>query len=137
MIAEVWRDIIANFPHSVIEFFVRAVKDILADTNEYGKLRYIIRKQKTSSLGLYAAFLDGLRKELFPELVDSVQEIQRDPKLGGCRRGEAERVSLGASSGRGDHGDLQDGETKGRYDLDRQGDRENRSRAPGLPQVEA
>ena len=68
---EVWRDIVATFPHSVIEFFVRAVKDILADTNEFGKLRYIIREQKTSSLGLYAASLDGLRQELFPELVEA------------------------------------------------------------------
>jgi len=73
---EVWRDMVAAFPHSVIEFFIRAVKDILADTNEFGKLRYIIREQKTSSLGLHAAFLDGLRKELFPELVDAFREFK-------------------------------------------------------------
>jgi hypothetical protein len=79
---EVWRDIIAAFPHSVIEFFVRAVKDILADTNEHGKLRYIIREQKTSSLGLYAAFLDGLRKELFPELVNAFREFKETRNWG-------------------------------------------------------
>jgi len=73
---EVWRDIIVTFPHSVIEFFVRAVKDVLADTNEYGKLRYIIGEQKTSSLALHAAFLDGLRKELCPEFVESFRKFK-------------------------------------------------------------
>jgi hypothetical protein len=73
---EVWRDIVATFPHSVIEFFVRAVKDILADTNDHGKLRYIIRERKVGSLGLHAAFLDGLRKELFPELLEAFTEFK-------------------------------------------------------------
>ncbi|MGE5838859.1 MAG: hypothetical protein ACM34H_02920, partial [Deltaproteobacteria bacterium] len=68
---EVWRNIVAAFPHSVIEFFVRAVKDILADTNEHGTLCYIIRERKAASLGFYAAFLDGLRKMLFPELIEA------------------------------------------------------------------
>jgi len=68
---EVWRSILAAFPHSVIEFFVRAVKDILADTNEHGKLSYIVREKKTASLALYAAFLDGLRKVLFPQLAQA------------------------------------------------------------------
>ncbi len=73
---EVWRDIVAAFPHSVIEFFVRAVKDILADTNEYGKLSYIIRGKKSASLALYAAFLDGLRRLLFPELAEAFKTFQ-------------------------------------------------------------
>jgi hypothetical protein len=68
---EVWRSILAAFPHSVIEFFVRAVKDILADTNEHGKLSYIVREKKRASLALYAAFLDGLRKVLFPDLAEA------------------------------------------------------------------
>ena len=99
---EVWRDIIANFPHSVIEFFVRAVKDILADTSEYGKLRYIIREQKTSSLGLYAAFLDGLRKELFPELVKAFREFKEtrnwerveEARLSGYRSARAQAEAM-------------------------------------------
>jgi hypothetical protein len=67
---------VATFPHSVIEFFVRAVKDVLADTNEHGKLRYIIREQRTSSLALHAAFLDGLRKELCPEFVEAFRKFK-------------------------------------------------------------
>ena len=87
---EVWRDILATFPHSVIEFFVRAVKDVLADTNEYGKLRYIIREQKTSSLALHAAFLDGLRKELCPEFGEAFREFK---DTGNWERVEEARLS--------------------------------------------
>ncbi len=65
-----WREIIATFPHTPIELLARSVKDILADTNEYGTLRYICRERKTASLAFYVAFLDGLRKTLFPEIIE-------------------------------------------------------------------
>ena len=64
----VWREVIATFPHTAIELLARTVKDILADTSEFGKLHYIARERRTASLGLHVAFLDGLRKEMFPEL---------------------------------------------------------------------
>lgn len=70
-----WRDMIAAFPHTPIELLIRSVKDILADTNEYGKLRYITREKKSASLGFFAAFLDGLRKELFPEIIEAFGEF--------------------------------------------------------------
>lgn len=70
---DIWRDIIATFPHTPIELLARVVKDLLADTNEYGKLHHIVRERNAASLALYAAFLDGLRKELFPELKEAFQ----------------------------------------------------------------
>ena len=74
---DLWREIVATFPHTVIEFLARAVKDLLADTNEYGRLRYIADKRKAAPLGLYIAFLDGFRKELFPELPGAFEEFAR------------------------------------------------------------
>jgi len=68
---DIWREIVATFPHSPIEHLVRAVKDFLADTNENGTLRFIVGERKKASLGLYVAFIDGLRKELFPELIEA------------------------------------------------------------------
>lgn len=64
----IWREIIASYPHSPVELLARALKDLLADTNEHGTLRYLTQNRKATGLGLYAAFLDGLQKELFPEL---------------------------------------------------------------------
>jgi hypothetical protein len=71
----IWKEIIATFPHTPIELLARSVKDLLADTNEYGTLRHIADKGKAASLGLYVAFLDGLRKELFPELFEAFKEF--------------------------------------------------------------
>jgi hypothetical protein len=72
---DLWREIIAAFPYSPVEYLARAVKDLLADTNEYGTLQHIVRERKTASLAFYVAFLDGLAKEFFPELPTSFQEF--------------------------------------------------------------
>ena len=72
---ELWREIIAAFPFSPVEYLARAVKDLLADTNEYGTLQHIVRQRNTASLAFYVAFLDGLPKEFFPQLPASFQEF--------------------------------------------------------------
>ena len=72
---DIWREIVATFPHTPIELLARTIKDFLADTNEYGTLRFIIRERKISSLAFYVAFHDGLIKELFPEIIEAFQEF--------------------------------------------------------------
>jgi hypothetical protein len=72
---DTWREIIAAFPYSPVEYLARAVKDLLADTNDHGTLRYIVKERKTASLAFYAAFLDGLAKEFFPELLTAFQNF--------------------------------------------------------------
>jgi len=72
---DTWREIIATFPHTPIELLARSVKDLLADTNHYGTLQHIIKERKTASLAFYVAFLDGLTKELFPELFSAFREF--------------------------------------------------------------
>jgi len=63
-----WREMVAAFPFSPVEFIARALKDLLADTNEYGTVRHIIEKRQTAGLAFYVAFIDGLAKEFFPEI---------------------------------------------------------------------
>ncbi|MFC1820520.1 Sfum_1244 family protein, partial [Thermodesulfobacteriota bacterium] len=72
---DLWREIIATFPHTPIELLARTVKDLLADTNEHGTLPYITRKRRTASLAFYVAFLNGLAKELFFELPEAFSEF--------------------------------------------------------------
>lgn len=74
---DLWREVIAAFPHTPIELLARAVKDLLADTNEQGKLQYIARERKAASLAFHVAFLDGLVKELFPEIIKAFQEFMK------------------------------------------------------------
>jgi len=74
---DTWREILAVWPHTPIELLARVVKDLLADTNEYGTLHYIMKERKTASLGFYVTFLDGLRKELFPELIEAFRNFTK------------------------------------------------------------
>ena len=93
---DIWREIIGTFPHTPIEHLVRAVKDFLADTKENGTLRFIISERNKTSLGLYVAFIDGLRKELFPELIEAFSKFiqTRDWKI------IEEAVSVGNNNAR-------------------------------------
>ncbi len=68
-----WRELVAAFPQSPVELLARAVKDLLADTGEKGTLDFIIREGRSGSLGFYVAFLDGLRKVLFPEIREAFE----------------------------------------------------------------
>jgi hypothetical protein len=73
----IWREIIAAYPQSIVEYFTRTIKDLLADTNAYGTLHHIIQEHKDISLGLYAAFSDGLARSLFPELRASFRNFSK------------------------------------------------------------
>ena len=73
----IWREIIASYPHSPVELLTRALKDLLADTNAQGTLPYLTRNRKSAGVGLYAAFLDGMQKELFPELRIAFNDFTR------------------------------------------------------------
>ena len=70
-----WQEIIAAFPHTPIELLTRTVKDLLADTSEYGTLTHIIKDRKTSSLAFYAAFLESFTKTLFPQIIEAFKDF--------------------------------------------------------------
>jgi hypothetical protein len=65
---ESWREMVAAFPFSPVEFIARALKDLLADTGRFGTLRHIIQERQTAGLAFYVAFIDGLAKEFFPQI---------------------------------------------------------------------
>ena len=59
---------LAQHPGSDVEFFVRAVKDLLADTCPGGRLDSIIQERAAGTLGFYPAWLGGYIRMLFPEI---------------------------------------------------------------------
>lgn len=64
-----WRKILADHPHTVVELFARALKDILADTGARGALSVILAHRNAAALGLYMAFGKGLFPVMCSELV--------------------------------------------------------------------
>jgi hypothetical protein len=87
----IWREIIGAYPQSIVEYFTRTIKDLLADTNAYGTLNHIIRQHKDISLGFYAAFFDGLAQSLFPELRASFRQFSKS--------GDWEEIKKAVSAG--------------------------------------
>ena len=72
-----WREMVAAFPFSPVEFIARALKDLLADTGRLGTLHHIIKKRHTAGLAFYVAFIDGLTKEFFPQISIAFQMFVR------------------------------------------------------------
>jgi len=66
--AQAMEAVYTKFSGTAAELFVRGLKDILSDLHPQGMLGHILTHEKSSSLGFYLLFLDGLRKVLFPEL---------------------------------------------------------------------
>ena len=76
--SSILQTIISRFPGSVYELVSRSIKDILADTHPGGLLSHLISEKMETSLSFYVGFLDGLRKELFPEIIDAHEKFQID-----------------------------------------------------------
>jgi hypothetical protein len=75
---QIFREIVAEFPHTPIELLARTVKDLLADTAARGTLEHIISTKNAAGLGFYAAFQDGLFLPLFPQLRQSFEIFESD-----------------------------------------------------------
>ncbi len=73
-----WLEILGGNTDRAAEFYVRGVKDLLADTSEKGPLEYIIRERERSLLNFHIAFLDGIRKEIFPEIINAFQKFSEN-----------------------------------------------------------
>ena len=63
-----WHDILAAVSDRTTEYFLRALKDLIADTSDYGPLRRIIQTHDKGALALFVSSQEGFRKTLYPEL---------------------------------------------------------------------
>jgi Family of unknown function (DUF6866) N-terminal domain/Family of unknown function (DUF6866) C-terminal domain len=70
-LGQAWKEILAQCRNRRVEFFLRGLKDVLADTSEGGMLRYVIENDRRASLAFYLAFLGGFRKSIFTEIQEA------------------------------------------------------------------
>ncbi|MFZ1986551.1 MAG: Sfum_1244 family protein [Desulfatitalea sp.] len=63
-----WRQMLTDFPHTVVELLIRTLKDMLADTGPQGPLHHFSAHRNKAGLGFYMAFSGGLVPPLFGEL---------------------------------------------------------------------
>lgn len=70
-----WLEMLSRNRDRATEFYARGVKDLLADTSERGPLKYIIGNKKRALLNFFVVFLDGIRKEISPEILTAYQRF--------------------------------------------------------------
>ncbi len=71
-----WKDMIASFTRKRPEILARAVRDNLADC--LSTLPGLIERDAQCSLHFYFANFEGMRRTLFPRLVESYRRWTRD-----------------------------------------------------------
>lgn len=71
-----WKDILTAAGDRKNEHYLRAIKDLLADTSEAGPLRKIIETKDRGALGLWTAMMEGFSKVMFPEIRQAVREFR-------------------------------------------------------------
>lgn len=73
--SEEWNAIIRSGGNKRGELHLRAIKDLLADTSEVGPLKRICGERNRPRLLLFMTFLDGIRREIFPEMRNAFQRF--------------------------------------------------------------
>jgi hypothetical protein len=73
--SEEWFKILHSGIDKFSELYLRAAKDLLADTSEMGPLKTIMNHKNKSLLNFFMVFMDGIRKEIFPEIRNAFQEF--------------------------------------------------------------
>jgi hypothetical protein len=67
--------VLSRYPQSRLELFVRALKDCLAEVNDWGRVSFTIREEQLGSLALMLALRPGLYPLLLPELEPAFREL--------------------------------------------------------------
>jgi hypothetical protein len=73
--SEEWAEIIGSCGDKHSELHLRAIKDVIADTSVMGPLRTITEAKLGPLLYAYMAFLDGLRRAIFPMIGSAFQRF--------------------------------------------------------------
>jgi len=63
-----WKDILQTAGDRKAEHYVRAIKDLIADTSDHGPYKRMIETGDRGALSLHLALAEGFQKALFPEM---------------------------------------------------------------------
>jgi hypothetical protein len=73
-----WKDILSSLAGDRrAEHYIRAVKDLIADTSAHGPYKRIIETKDRGALSLSIALTEGFRRVLYPEMKNAHEEFLR------------------------------------------------------------
>jgi hypothetical protein len=71
-----WQDILSSLTGDrKAEHYLRAIKDLIADTSEHGPYKKIIDTKDRGALSLSIALMDGFRRVLYPEMKNAHEDF--------------------------------------------------------------
>jgi len=70
-----WKNILALAGDRQVEHYLRALKDLIADTSDQGPYKKIIDTQDHGALALSIALMEGYRKALYPEIKQAYSDF--------------------------------------------------------------
>ncbi len=77
-----WKDILSASGDRKNEHYLRALKDLIADTSSHGPLKRIIETKDRGALGLTVALMEGFQRVLFPEMRETYAGFLRNGDWG-------------------------------------------------------
>jgi uncharacterized protein DUF6866 len=74
-----WKELLAlSSGDRHLEHYLRAVKDLIADTSDQGPYRKIIEARDRGALGLSIALIEGFRRMMYPEIREAYVNFSRE-----------------------------------------------------------
>lgn len=73
-----WKGLLAASLDRDAEHFLRAVKDLIADTSDRGTIAFLAANEDRVGLDLFLGMLDGYRRSLFPELKQASERLSEE-----------------------------------------------------------
>jgi hypothetical protein len=72
-----WKDLLSQAGDRKVEHYLRAIKDLIADTSEHGPYKRIIDTRDRGALSLTIALVEGYQKVIYPEMQKAFNDFLR------------------------------------------------------------
>lgn len=86
-----WKDLLSEAGDRKAEHYLRAIKDLIADTSDHGPYKRIIDMRDRGALSLTIALMEGYRRVLYPEIHQAYNEF--------CLQGDWSAIELSRQAG--------------------------------------
>jgi hypothetical protein len=86
-----WKDLLSEAGDRKAEHYLRAIKDLIADTSDHGPYKRIIDMRDRGALSLTIALMEGYRRVLYPEIQVAYNEF--------CRQGDWSAIERSRQAG--------------------------------------
>jgi hypothetical protein len=72
-----WKELLSRAGDRKVELYLRAIKDLIADTSDHGPYKRIIDTEDRGALSLTIALMEGYRRVIYPEMQKAHNEFSR------------------------------------------------------------